>query len=100
LKLPNNNKNNKRDKMSKVEGPTIGIDFGTNFSCVGYWQETHVEIISNPLGNRTTPSLVAFTEEERLIGEEAYNQVLFFFLLKCFTFLFSFHSIQSKKINK
>ncbi|XP_061338286.1 heat shock 70 kDa protein 4-like [Gastrolobium bilobum] len=60
----------------QYEGCAVGIDLGTTYSCVAVWQEQHNrgEIIHNDQGNTITPSCVAFTDNQRLIGDAAKNQ--------------------------
>jgi L1 cell adhesion molecule like protein len=59
---------------SESDGPAVGIDLGTTYSCVAVWRHDRGEVIANDQGSRLTPSCVAFNSTERLVGEAAVNQ--------------------------
>lgn len=58
-----------------IDGPVVGIDLGTTYSSVAVFKNGRTEVIQNDMGNRITPSVVAFTDDERLVGEAAKNQM-------------------------
>ena len=59
---------------STGDGPAVGIDLGTTYSCVAVWRHDHGEVIANDQGNLLTPSCVAFADAGRLVGDAAVNQ--------------------------
>src|SRR6266511_6015465 len=61
--------------IAKNQNFIVGLDFGNNYTRVGVWERNHIEIISNELGSRITPSCVAFTDTGRSIGNEAKNKM-------------------------
>ncbi|KMZ58937.1 70 kDa heat shock protein [Zostera marina] len=80
MDFPNPTENGFQVKFEKKEETlAIGIDLGTTYSCVALYRHGaygNVEIIQNEQGNRITPSCVAFTSTERLVGEGAFNQII------------------------
>ena len=62
-------------EMASKMSYAVGIDLGTTTSCVAVYMNDRVEVVANEHGNRTTPSYVAFTETERLVGDAAKNQI-------------------------
>jgi len=70
-------KNAARTLADKVNGPVIGIDLGTTNSCVAVIEGDRAHVIENSEGQRTTPSVVAFTKDgERLVGTPAKRQTV------------------------
>jgi len=65
--------NANKEMPGKGEKVAIGIDLGTTYSCAAVWRNERVEMIVNDQGNRTTPSYVAFTNTQRMIGDAAFN---------------------------
>jgi len=63
--------------MSEEQGVTIGIDLGTTYSCIAYYNEQgQVQILQNELGDRTTPSYVTYTQEERVVGRASKSMAV------------------------
>jgi len=57
-------------------GKIIGIDLGTTNSCLAIMEGSQPKVIENSEGARTTPSIVAFTDDERLVGQAAKRQAV------------------------
>ena len=60
----------------KVQGHVVGIDLGTTNSCVAIMEGKQAKVLENAEGNRTTPSVVAFSKDERLVGVPAKRQAV------------------------
>merc|ERR1712048_802297 len=70
-------RNSTRFMSDKAQGPVIGIDLGTTNSCVAIIEGDRAHVIENSEGQRTTPSVVAFTKDgERLVGTPAKRQTV------------------------
>ena len=65
----------KDEKKTPNTDLAVGIDLGTCYSAIAVYRNNNVEIISNSVGFRITPSVVAYTDEERLVGNSAANQI-------------------------
>ncbi|XP_065843113.1 heat shock cognate 71 kDa protein-like [Oscarella lobularis] len=58
----------------ETPSPAVGIDLGTTYSCIAVWEGGRATVIANNMGHRTTPSWVAYTESDMLVGEAAASQ--------------------------
>ena len=67
----------KNKNKNKNTADILGVDLGTTYSVIGLWKNGKVEIFTNDAGNRTTPSVVGFTNQEVVAGETAKNQLVF-----------------------
>ena len=78
-KASNDNKNPENinsNKPSSNKHPSLGIDLGNDYCCIGTWRNNAVEMIPNNMGEKMIPSCIAFTESEILIGTAARNQAV------------------------